>query len=615
MPKGIKTCQSVKNIKVLDKTANVGQRMKNAFIRSKESAESTQEPGYNSASEYATDHVTSGAKNITQGAVRHLRNPVQKARDSMSRAKEQFQKARQQMPKARREAAEQAKQAAEAVKSNAEKLGKTADQAKKAAQDAKQTVMDAKYTLQQTRQAGRQTVQTAKQTARTTNQTVKTGKQAEKAIKTSTKAAKATGKGTIKTVKRSVKTAEQTAKTTVKTAQQTARTAQRSAQTAAKAAQVAERTARAAAKTAAQTAKATVKAITAMVKAAVAAIRALVTIIAAGGWVAVLIILVICLIGLLVGSVFGIFFSGEDSGTGMTIHSAIAEVDAEYTAKIDGIISANPHDLLDMSGARASWKEVLAVYTVRTVDDPDNPMEVATVDDEKAAILHTVFWEMNAISYTLDTEGVNQDVLGNNGLPTGETTAATKTVLRITVTHKSPEDMAAGFSDEQRSWLDELLKPDYDNLWNELLYGVASVGDGSIIEIAASQIGNVGGALYWSWYGFGDRVEWCACFVSWCAEQCGYIAAEIMPRFASCTAGIAWFQTRGEWQGRGYTPAPGDVIFFDWQGDGISDHVGIVEYVEDGVVHTVEGNTSNSVARRSYPLGSGVIVGYGTPMY
>ena len=146
-------------------------------------------------------------------------------------------------------------------------------------------------------------------------------------------------------------------------------------------------------------------------------------------------------------------------------------------------------------------------------------------------------------------------------------------------------------------------------------YVPPGVGSASIVAVAASQIGNVGGAPYWSWYGFNGYVEWCACFVSWCADQCGYISAGIIPKFASCTLGIQWFQARGEWQGRNYVPAPGDLLYFDWQGDGVCDHVGIVEYVEGNVVHTIEGNTSNSCARRSYPLGSGVIVGYATPAY
>jgi len=98
-------------------------------------------------------------------------------------------------------------------------------------------------------------------------------------------------------------------------------------------------------------------------------------------------------------------------------------------------------------------------------------------------------------------------------------------------------------------------------------------------------------------------VEWCACFVSWCADQCGYIDAGIIPKFSLCTDGIAWFKQQGQWPDANYTPIPGDIIFFDWGADGSCDHVGIVESVENGVVNTIEGNSGDSCARRNYPLG------------
>lgn len=143
----------------------------------------------------------------------------------------------------------------------------------------------------------------------------------------------------------------------------------------------------------------------------------------------------------------------------------------------------------------------------------------------------------------------------------------------------------------------------------------AGMGSSDIVQAAASQIGNVGGAPYWSWYGFSSRVEWCACFVSWCADQCGYIERGIIPKFSYVPDGVAFFKERGQWQSGNYTPKPGDIIFFSWNGDGSSDHVGIVEKAEAGMVHTIEGNTSDSCARRSYVIGSYVILGYGTPAY
>ena len=127
---------------------------------------------------------------------------------------------------------------------------------------------------------------------------------------------------------------------------------------------------------------------------------------------------------------------------------------------------------------------------------------------------------------------------------------------------------------------------------------------------------------YWSWYGFNSRVEWCACFVSWCANECGYIDAGVIPKFAGCTGGSNWFKDRGQWQDGDYEPRPGDLIFFDWDNKGSSgpqddvpDHVGIVERVENGVVYTVEGNTSDSCRQRSYSVGHYEIWGYGCPIY
>ena len=154
-------------------------------------------------------------------------------------------------------------------------------------------------------------------------------------------------------------------------------------------------------------------------------------------------------------------------------------------------------------------------------------------------------------------------------------------------------------------------------LYNELASSNATgTGSTDIVEVARSQLGQRGGEPYWSYMGFHSRVAWCASFVSWCANQCGYIDAGIIPKFAACQAqGIPWFQQHGLWQDRSYTPAPGDIIFFDWEGDGHSDHVGIVEKVENSMVYTIEGNSNDAVNERKYTLGSSQICGYGVPQY
>lgn len=117
------------------------------------------------------------------------------------------------------------------------------------------------------------------------------------------------------------------------------------------------------------------------------------------------------------------------------------------------------------------------------------------------------------------------------------------------------------------------------------------------------------------WYGFDSRVEWCACFVSWCANECGYIDAGIIPKYAGCVNGVQWFRDRGQWADGSYEPSPGTIIFFDWEGDGVTDHTGIVQKCENGTVYTVEGNSGDTCRTKTYTVGSSVIYGYGIPAY
>ena len=134
-------------------------------------------------------------------------------------------------------------------------------------------------------------------------------------------------------------------------------------------------------------------------------------------------------------------------------------------------------------------------------------------------------------------------------------------------------------------------------------------GNTAIVDLAKRQVGNVGGYPYWSWYGFNSRVEWCACFVSWCYGQMGLSE----PRFAACQSqGIPWFTSHGQWGSRGYENiAPGDAIFFDWDLDGSADHVGLVIGRDESRVYTVEGNSGDACKIKSYPLDYACIKGYG----
>ncbi|MBR4410635.1 MAG: CHAP domain-containing protein [Firmicutes bacterium] len=136
-----------------------------------------------------------------------------------------------------------------------------------------------------------------------------------------------------------------------------------------------------------------------------------------------------------------------------------------------------------------------------------------------------------------------------------------------------------------------------------------------MVSVAKSQTGTEDGEKYWRWYGFTEPVDWCACFVSWCASEAGLIDEGLIPKFAEVNEGIGWFQKQGRWidvtEESDYRPSPGTLIFFDWDVDGMANHVGIVEGCRSGIVYTIEGNSSSMVAGRYYILGSSYIMGYG----
>lgn len=592
MGKGIKTRNiAEKGIKAIDKAAVASERMKEAYIRTRDKADHSLYAAESSPGEYASDRLSSGVDNVTHEAIHQFdkqgRKGIKTTKENISKVKENIQK--------RKAAAEQPKKQAE--KQAARKTRQAADR-----------ISEPVKTLRQERGAVK-TLDRGKKSIKTVDRGRKTIKQAA-----------STAKGTVKTASKSIKTAEKTAKASIKTTQQAAKAAQRTAQATARAARDAAHAARAAARAAVAAAKVAAKATIAAVKAIIAATKALIAAIAAGGWIAVLVIVIICLIGLLIGSCFGIFFSGEDSGSGYTMQKVVQEINDDYQQQIDTTKANLSHDVLEMSGSRAVWPEVLAVYAVKTTTDPDNPQEVATIDDSKKAILTDIFWEMNQISSRTETrtETVITETDDGNGNIVETESTVTQTYLYITVSHKTAEEMAAqyGFDEEQKEQLAELLAEENRSLWSAVLYGIYTE-DGAIVSVALSQVGNVGGEPYWSWYGFDSRVEWCACFVSWCANECGYIDTGVIPKYAGCVNGVQWFQDRGQWLDNSAEPAPGMIIFFDWDDengqDGLSDHTGIVEKVENGRVYTIEGNSGDSVRQNSYPVGHYEVLGYGCP--
>ena len=573
----IKTRDVVKGtVKTLDRSAVATERMKSATVRTKDAAEQSVNGNEVSAQEYGANRVESAVEIATAEGVHQFNK---QGKNGFRNAKKNAQK----------------------VKENYNKL-----------KDLKKTNKPKKATEQVAKTAKNTTQQTAKTVKATGKGTVKT--------------AQAAGKGTVKTAQNTVKTAKATGKVAVKTAETTVKTAKVTAQATAKAAKAAAAAAKAAVKATIAAIKIAVKAIVAAVKLAIAAVKAIAAAIAAGGWVAVVVIIVICLIALIVGSCFGIFFSSEDTGSGQTMQAVVQEINTEYQTQIETTKNNIAYDVLEMSGSRAVWAEVLSVYAVKTTTDPDNAQDVATMDDSKKAILKDIFWQMNAISSRTETKTetvITETDDGHGNIVQTETTV-TRTYLYITVTHKTADEMATqfGFNADQKKQLNELLSEDNKSLWAAVLYGI-STSDTQIVSVALSQIGEVGGQPYWGWYGFGSRVEWCACFVSWCANECGYIDDGIIPKYAGCVNGVDWFKDRGQWLDGSAEPVAGMIIFFDWDSpdgasgpqDGLSDHTGIVQKVENGKVYTVEGNSGDSVRTREYAIGHYEILGYGVPAY
>ena len=211
----------------------------------------------------------------------------------------------------------------------------------------------------------------------------------------------------------------------------------------------------------------------------IAAAQSLLAAIAAGGSTVVAMVLVICLIGLLIVSPFGIFFSGEDSGTGYTMPEAVSVLNGEFAARIEQIKAENSYDELDMDNAGsaamvANWRDVLAVYAVRTTTDASSPDEVATLTEEKLDILRQIFWEMNEISYWLET------------VPGGEDEEDT-VILHIRVAVKDHLQMAEAyhFTTEQKKLLEELMQPEYEELFMRLTgsYQDIALSDKEVAEI------------------------------------------------------------------------------------------------------------------------------------
>ncbi len=574
----IKTKQTARDIKVFDRSAVAAEHMKKAAIRARDTAQNLMDDGQVTPEEYAEDRLQYAAHDAATDTGRQMKRTAEKTREKLE---------------TRRHTA----------RTNA------TGQDSRSGRRPSQNEPNVKGLHQRERTIKR--VGAEKRTVKQASET----------------SAKLSRFGSNMGAGRPVKTAQNTGRVTIKSSKNAALRAEKAAKATRNSAKATAAMAKKAAASSHRIVIAIKQAIMKMVQAIIAAIKNLITMISAGGGLAGIVIVVICLIGLIVGSSFGIFFSSEtENDDGPTMRQVIQGINEEYESKLEEIKAANPHDKLEMSGSSAVWRDVLSVYAVKTNTDPENPQEVATLNDEKIELLKGIFWDMNEITSRTETktETVITETDDGEGNIVQEETEQTQTILYITVTHKTADEMAEiyGFSEEQKLQMRELLDEKNRELWAAVLYGIHSAGDGEITAVALSQVGNYGGQPYWSWYGFGSNVPWCAIFVSWCANECGYIERGVIPKFANCDNGIAWFKARDQWIGRSEEPVPGMIVFFDWDNkygagpqDGSSDHVGIVVKVENGVIYTVEGNCSDYCHANQYPIGHYEILGYGIPAY
>ena len=588
----IKTRDAVKGtIKTIDKAAIASERMKSAYVEIKERAEQGYYADENSATEYAADRISYAADRVKDEGIHQFNKQGQKA-----------------------------------VKTTQENIGKAKDKiidfkqsrAVKAAEQKAAQNMSEQHGLQiRHGAASRSSATDVSQTAK--SQLIKTRQQGQKMIKTTArnaeKAVKVTAKGTVKTTEKGIKTAQATSKAAIKTTETSVKTAQAAAKASVKTAQKAAQVAKATAKATAEATKATVRATIAAVKAIIAGTKALISALIAGGWIAVVIILIVVLLGCAV-SLFG-------GGSGSNAYTPVsAEVEAyepfiqkyakqygipEYVELIKAVMmqESGGRGLDPMQAAEGSFNTRYP-HEPNGIKDPEYSIECG-VQELKAALISAEVEnpiDMEHIKFAL--QGYN---FGNGYISWAKTNYGGYSYAN-----------AVEFSTMQASRLgwDSYGDTQYPaHVLRYYPYGRAftSGGNQAIVEVALTQLGNEGGQPYWSWYGFEGRVEWCACFVSWCADQCGYIESGIIPKFAGCVDGANWFKGNGQWQDRNYEPQAGNIIFFDWEGDGETDHVGIVEKCENGVVYTVEGNSGDACRQNQYTVGSSSIYGYGVPAY
>ncbi len=543
MGKGIKTREVVKNIKVHDTAVNVGDRIKNIGVKTKDTVnENINQADNVTPEQYATDKVSeamrTGSESVAVGTEKAIRKGASKTKDKIKdkRAEKKAAKEKEKEPDnpPDEEAPEGEKPKGESESSPKEKSSETGKQqnsqkttkSKTDKGDAKvvkekqdkpvikekpqappKTKTQPETTVEEIKKP-RQRKQTAPKTKGKANikklgaekQTVKTVNNEARKIKQSQRSLNNAAKG--------IKKAEKTAKTAKSVAKKTASATKKSAEVARRTKQAAQATAKATVKTV----KVVSKVVVEVGKAVVAGVKSIGAAIAAGGVPAIVIVIVICLIGAIGGTCFGIFLANDETtGTNKTMSQAISELTSEHYANLTAMKASYTYDLLEVQGNTSiNWKDVLAVYAVKTTSG-DNPLEVVTLDDAKMELLREIMKDMNTMTGVVTPKVVAETTVttDENGNSIKTTTYVTNKVLTVSILQLSVDEISAlyNFNDEQKALLEELMSDEYSDLWGDLLGA-----SGQIIQSGSSYVGT--GMFTWPFEStqtitsrFGTRVD------------------------------------------------------------------------------------------------------------
>lgn len=572
----IKTRIERKDIKAIDKSATIVERVKKFHVQTKEDMAQTEERTTPAA--YAEDKVMSGVSTSTHKGVHHASVQGGRLARELKERYKYSKEIKQRTEEIQMERTGTSKRECQSVSvSGGEIHSPSGERRKRKTQNQ----------ITKRQECGKVSGISQKAAEQRKNGLKSTQLKEQRTIKHAIKTVKTGQKNTIKPTEKAVKQAQQTAQAAKRTTRKTAQGAKQSV------------------KTVKKMAKATTKAVKAILEATKAIITALISF----GWIAVLILIIVILFGGLLCTT-----GGDNSNTVTPVSMEVQKYEpvirkyakqygiAEYVELIKAIMmqESGGQGTDPMQSSEGNFN-IKYPKKPNGITDPEYSIECGVQEIKSCLIGAEVKSPMDMDNIKLALQGYNY----GNGY------------IQWAKNHYGGYSLAnaAEFSDKmakEKGWEGYGDKQYVPHVLRYYTIGRVpnGMGNQAIVQVALAQEGN-GGDDYWSWYGFPSRVSWCACFVSWCAEQSGYLTSGVLPKFSLCSDGVKWFQDKGQFQDGSYVPAPGDIIFFDWGNDGSIDHVGIVESVKKGSVNTIEGNSGDKVKCHSYPIGDGRIYGYG----